>query len=176
MRVLHTPGARQPRVNSTPSTRHVHAKYMAAMPVQQVAPPLVQANRLNIGFSCISMQEPFGLLSCEIKGLHGAETSAGGSNLVWPRLPEPKCRRPGPPLRRWWSRLHAPCRGRSLGGPLVSDIGSLLMRGVKTEESRAHDGLSALEGQRLAVRIGFKNWDGPVRGRCEQLPLHLAHG
>jgi len=54
---------------------------MAAMPVQQVAPPLVQANRLNIGFSCISMQEPFGLLSCEIKGLHGAETSAGGS--IW---------------------------------------------------------------------------------------------
>ena len=49
---------------------------------------------------------------------------------------------------------------------LFPDVGSLLMRGVKTEESRAHDGLSALEGQRLAVRIGGKSWDGPVRGRC----------
>ena len=56
---------------------------------------------------------------------------------------------------------------------LFPDVGSLLMRGVKTEESRAHDGLSALEGQRIAVRIGGKDWDGPVRGRCEQLPPHL---
>ena len=49
---------RQARAN-TPSTRHVHAKYTAAMPLE-AAPPLAAAH--SISLACISMQEPFGLL------------------------------------------------------------------------------------------------------------------
>ena len=44
---------------NTPSTRHVHAKYTAAMPLE-AAPPLAAAH--SISLACISMQEPFGSL------------------------------------------------------------------------------------------------------------------
>ena len=95
----------------------------------------------------------------------------------WPRLPAPKRRRPGLPLWRfvvWSAGAPHSVAGRTSVSPPVIDIGSLLMRGVKTEESRALGTLGDLEGQRLAVRIGYNSWEGPVRGRCEQLPPHLT--
>ena len=58
IRSLEPYAVRQARAN-TPSTRHVHAKYTAAMPLE-AAPPLAAAH--SISLACISMQEPFGLL------------------------------------------------------------------------------------------------------------------
>ena len=52
---------------------------------------------------------------------------------------------------------------------------SLLMCGIKTEESRNNNGLSVLEGQRLAVRLGFKTWEGSKNHltALQPLPPHL---
>ena len=174
---MYTPGARQARANDTPSTRHVQAKHTAAMP-PEAAPPLASAHGVTL--AAISMQEPFGSLLRQNRrpGWPRGVAQRGRLQLAdWPRLPAPKRRRPGLPLWRcvvWSAGAPHSVAGRTSVSPPVIDIGSLLMRGVKTEESRALGTLGDLEGQRLAVRIGYNSWEGPVRGRCEQLPPHLT--